>query len=79
MVTVNEIKLLRLNDVEDETLVCSQPLYSQVLETGRLRWVAQGQKMDFIFMITRELKMSVLHFSQKNQQLEVVSSYSIDR
>jgi hypothetical protein len=30
-------------------------------------------------MITRELKMSVLHFNPKRQMLEVVSTYSIDR
>jgi hypothetical protein len=85
--TTDELRLYRIKRWEglpngqgtfEEELIATQPLFTQVLAIKRVKHSKDGWMQDFLFMITKDMKMHLLHFNRDQQKLEIVSSFKVD-
>ena len=81
--TTEELRLYRIRRWDgqgtlEEELVASQPLFTQVLAMKRVKHSKDGWAQDFLFMITKDMRMQLLHFNRDQQKLEIVSSFKVD-
>ena len=81
--TTEELRLYRIRRWDGqgtfvEELVASQPLFTQVLAMKRVKHSKDGWAQDFLFLITKDMRMQLLHFNRDQQKLEIVSSFKVD-
>jgi hypothetical protein len=79
--TPDDMRLFALSDTKEfsENLIFTQPVYSPILALKRIRVTLRGGiQQDFLFMMTVDLKLHLLHFNRSKQILEIISTYKID-
>jgi hypothetical protein len=74
------MRLFSLSDSKEfsENLICTQPVYVPILALKRIRVNRGSIQQDFLFMMTSDLKLHLLHFNRSKQILEIISTYKID-
>lgn len=75
------MRLFALSDGKEfsETLICTQPVYVPILALKRIRFTLRGNiQQEFLFMMTQDLKLHLLHFNRSKQILEIISTYKLD-
>ena len=76
--TTDDLQLYEIRSHGEHHLISTQPLYTEVKALKRLKCQKDGWKQDFLFMLTKELKLHILHFNKSKAQLEIISTYKID-
>ena len=74
--TTEELRLyrIRLWDGQGtfvEQLVASQPLITQVLASKRVKHSKDRLVQDFLFILTKDMMMQLLHFNRDQQKQEI--------
>ena len=79
--TVNAIELhkIKKEGVKDQ-VICRQPIYNELIALKKIKLIDEEKQIrqDFLFMMTKDLKMHILHFNSNERVLEIISTYKID-
>ncbi len=64
------------------THLYSHPIFTQILALKKIKHIKDCNedllRKDFLFMMTKDLKLTLLHFNQSQQTIEIISTIQID-